>query len=209
MKRELARRLESVADFEDPSAPLEQYQTPAELAASVVHLASLHDDLAGRIVVDLGAGTGMLALGAAHATPARVLGIEIDGGAVRRARRNERSIDAPMPVDWIRGDATNPPVAIENATVVMNPPFGAQDGRRHADRRFLAAAASIASVSYSIHNEGSRPFVDSFAADNGGEVTHAYAAEFEVPHRFSFHQDQSRTLQTEVFRIVWKAASPD
>jgi putative methylase len=203
MKRELARRLESVSDFADPSVDLEQYRTPTELAATVVHLASLHDDLAGRTVVDLGSGTGMLALGAAHAGPDRVVGIEIDDGAIRQARENEREMDPPTAVDWIRADATRLPLSIDDATVLMNPPFGAQDGQRNADRQFLSAAVSIAAVTYSIHNAGSQSFVESFAADNGGEVTHAYEAAFDIPRQFTFHRDATRTVQTEVFRIDW------
>lgn len=209
MKRELARRLESVSDFADPSADLEQYQTPTELAATIVHLASLHGDLAGRTVVDLGSGTGMLALGAAHASPDRVVGVELDSGAIRQARENERVTNPPVSVDWIRGDATEPPLSVDDATVLMNPPFGAQNGQRHADRRFLSAAVSIGAVTYSIHNEGSRSFVESFAEDNGGDVTHAYEAAFDIPRQFSFHRDATRTVRTEVFRIDWNGERTD
>ncbi len=106
-------------------------------------------------------------------------------------------------VDWVRGDATRPPLCLDGATVLMNPPFGAQDGNEHADRDFLAAAADLARVSYSVHNAGSREFVESFAADNGGEVTHAFAAEFDLPRQFAHHTDASRTLDAEVFRVVW------
>jgi putative methylase len=85
----------------------------------------------------------------------------------------------------------------------MNPPFGAQSGNEHADRRFLRTAAEIAGVSYSLHNEGSREFVESFAADNGGEVTHAFAAEFDLPGQFEFHDQDSRTITAELYRIEW------
>jgi putative methylase len=85
----------------------------------------------------------------------------------------------------------------------MNPPFGAQAGNEHADREFLATASDVADVSYSIHNEGSREFVESFAADNGGEVTHAFAAEFELPRQFEFHEQAEHVVESEVFRIAW------
>jgi putative methylase len=88
-------------------------------------------------------------------------------------------------------------------TVLMNPPFGAQTGNEHADRAFLATAADLASVSYSIHNEGSVEFVESFAADNGGTVTDAFAAELDLPQTYEFHTDQSRAIDVEVFRIDW------
>jgi putative methylase len=202
VKRALARRLAAVEDFRDPDPALEQYPTPAELAAHLVALADLHDDLTGRTVADLGAGTGMLALAAATLAPERVLAVDCDADALRVARENEARVAPDTAVDWLRGDATRPPLAGVD-TVVMNPPFGAQRGNEHADRAFLAAAADLASVSYSVHNAGSREFVESFAGDNGGEVTHAFAAEFPVDAQFAFHTSDREALDVEVFRIGW------
>ncbi|MFB6072396.1 MAG: METTL5 family protein [Halobacterium sp.] len=203
MKRALERRLADAEGFRDPSAALEQYPTPADLAAHLVHLADLQGDLAERAVADLGAGTGMLALGAATREPARVLAVERDPAALAVACENESLVDPGVSVDWLLGDATRPPLAAVD-TVLMNPPFGAQRGSEHADRRFLAAASDLAAVSYSIHNAGSREFVESFAADEGGDVTHAFAAEFDVEKQFAFHTSERETLSVEVFRIDWQ-----
>jgi putative methylase len=203
-KRSLATKLGVVAGFERPDVALEQYPTPPELAAHVVHLADLHGDIDARTVIDLGAGTGMLALAAALRGPARVVGLELDGDALATARANERRVAASAPVHWVRGDATRPPLDVtEPATVVMNPPFGARDGNRNADRKFLAVAGDLADVSYSVHNAGSREFAEAFAADEGGEVTHAFAAEFRVEAQFDHHTDEARDIDTEVYRIEW------
>ena len=40
-RRRLAQELAVVAGFEDPKAPLEQYHTPPDLAAHIVHVADL------------------------------------------------------------------------------------------------------------------------------------------------------------------------
>jgi putative methylase len=202
VKRALEQRLAAVEGFRTPSASLEQYPTPADIAANLLHLADLNGDLAGRVVADLGAGTGMLALGAATRNPERVLAVECDPEAVTVARENEREFGPDVSVDWLQGDATRPPLTAVD-TVVMNPPFGAQRGNRHADRAFLAVASELAAVSYSIHNAGSREFVESFAADEGGEVTHAFAAAFDVDRQFDFHTSGSETLDVEVFRVEW------
>lgn len=203
-KQALETRLAVVAGFEDPHASLEQYPTPPGLAAHVVHLADLHDDIEGRTVVDLGAGTGMLCLAAALRGPARVVGVELDANALAIAQENRRRVGAATPVHWIRGDATTPPLDVsEPVTVVMNPPFGAQTGQRHADREFLSAAADLADVSYSIHNSGSQEFVESFASDNAGDVTHAFAAEFEMQRQFDHHTESTTDVDVEVYRIDW------
>jgi len=202
-RRRLAQELAVVAGFEDPRAPLEQYHTPPDLAAHIVHVADLRGDIEDRTVLDLGCGTGMLALGAALRGPELVVGLDIDPAPLSTARENERRVGAMTDVSWVRGDATAAPFAVEGATVLMNPPFGAQSGNEGADRAFLATAADLASVSYSVHNAGSEAFVESFAADNGGDVTDAFAAEFDLPRQFDHHEADARTIDTEVYRIEW------
>lgn len=203
-RRTLERRLEAVEGFREPRADLEQYPTPADLTAHLVHLAALRGDLGDRTVVDLGAGTGRLALGAALGGAARVVGVERDPDALAIARGNERRLAAPAGVDWVLGDATRPPVCPDDGTtVLMNPPFGAQRGNEHADRAFLDAAARLGTVSYSIHNEGSRGFVEAFAGDRGGRVTDAFAATLTVDRQFPFHAAERADLPAEAFRIEW------
>jgi putative methylase len=203
-KRALARKLGTVRGFENPQAAREQYQTPSELAAHLVHTAGLHGDIEGRSVVDLGCGTGILALGAALAGADKVVGLDIDPAALTTAAANEAKIQPSCPVAWVLGDATRPPLCPPgDVTVLMNPPFGAQTGNEHADRAFLDTAAGIAAVSYSIHNAGSKSFVESFVADNGGAVTHAFEAAFDLPATFEFHSEATRTIDTELFRVEW------
>lgn len=203
MKRALEQRLAAVSGFDDPDPGLEQYPTPAGLAAHLVHLADLQGDLAGRTVLDLGAGTGVLALAAATRDPERVLAVERDPAALAVGRENEARVEPGVGVDWLLADATRPPLRSAADTVVMNPPFGAQRGNEHADRAFLETASGVASVSYSVHNAGSKSFVESFAADRGGAVTHAFAAEFAVDAQFDFHTSDRAVLDVEVFRIEW------
>lgn len=207
-RRTLARVLEALADFSDPDPTLEQYLTPPDIAAHICHQARMQTDLEGW-VVDLGTGTGMLAIAASLSGARRVLGIDVDADALELARRNAARIDeagAHGPLEWVRGDVTRPPVAAPgdaDVTVLSNPPFGAQRDNRHADRAFLETVRSIATVSYTIHNEGSQAFVESFAADAGADVTHAFRAEFPIANRFDFHTEREATLEAEVFRVEW------
>jgi len=204
-RRRLAQELAVVAGFEDPQAPLEQYHTPPDLAAHIVHVADLQGDVEDRTVVDLGCGTGMLALGAALRGPERVVGVDVDPAPLSTARENEGRVGAMTDVSWVRADATRAPLWPDApVTVLMNPPFGAQSGNEGADRAFLETAVDVADVSYAVHNAGSESFVESFAADNGGEVTHAFAAELDLPRQFEHHDEESKTIDTEVFRIEWR-----
>ena len=200
-KRALERRLSAVEGFEEPCVDLEQYQTPARLAADLVHLADLHGDLDGT-VVDLGAGTGILALGAACRSPTHVVGLDRDPASIRISRQNERTVAPPVDVSWLVADAASAPLCLDDATVLMNPPFGAQAASA-GDRPFLSTASRIAAVSYSIHNAGSRAFVEAFAGDAGGRVTHAFGAEIVLDRQFPFHDADEEAIDVEVFRVEW------
>lgn len=204
-KSALAQQLGVVAGFDNPDVDLEQYTTPTELAATIIHEADLRGDIDGRTVIDLGAGTGMLALAAALRSPTLTVGVELDRDALATALENEGRVGTSATVEWLQGDAGNPPIATDpsRTTVVMNPPFGAQEGSRGADKPFLDAARSLGSVSYSVHNAGSRDFIEAYADDHDGEVTHAFAAEFDIDHQFDHHTEAHTGIDTEVYRIEW------
>ncbi len=203
LKNQLEAELQAVSDFQEPKRHLEQYRTPASVAAHLVSLADLQGDIDNRTVIDLGSGTGMLALGAALRGPSQVVGLEIDDAALTRAVENEQALFAEPEISWVKGDATRLPIDLEGSTVVANPPFGAHSDNRHADRDFLETVASGAAVSYTIHNEGSREFLEAFTMDNGGRITHAYGVEFFVPRQFRHHENDRHEIQAELYRVVW------
>ncbi|HPA98516.1 MAG TPA: 50S ribosomal protein L11 methyltransferase, partial [Methanothrix sp.] len=72
-KKQLEMILERLEGFGRPSFQREQYATPATVAAEMLFLAAMHDDL--ETVCDLGCGTGILAIGAAL-LGARAVGVE-------------------------------------------------------------------------------------------------------------------------------------
>jgi putative methylase len=145
-KTGLAQQLGVVAGFDDPRVDLEQYRTPPDLAAHLVHTADLNGDIEGRTVVDLGTGTGMLALAAGLRGPTSVVGVDVDPVPLATARENEGRVAAATGVEWVLGDATQLPLDPEGpTTVVMNPPFGAQASNEHADAAVERNARSGAS----------------------------------------------------------------
>lgn len=200
-RRQLEVTLEQIHPFNEPNIDLEQYVTPPPVAASLVHEADLRGDLEGT-VIDLGTGTGMLAIAAALRSPHRVVGLDIDAGALAVASINRDRL--AVEVDFVRAAIETVPVSPPSpTTVLMNPPFGAQRQHRGADRPFLAAASDLAHISYSIHNVESRAFVEGFAADNGGRLTDTYALELDVPAQFAFHDQAVGTIDAEAYRIEW------
>eukprot|EP00934_Nitzschia_sp_Nitz4_P005543 Nitzschia sp. Nitz4//scaffold123_size70294//374//1204//NITZ4_005915-RA/size70294-processed-gene-0.0-mRNA-1//1//CDS//3329534446//5533//frame0 len=89
-------------EFPDPKVELEQYPTSSHLAASVIQLAVDHGDLGeGRICLDLGCGTGMLAVGAAFVCD-QVLAVDCDPDALEVAQMNVESIELEDTMQWIQ-----------------------------------------------------------------------------------------------------------
>jgi release factor glutamine methyltransferase len=92
--------------------------------------------LAEPLVVDLGAGSGALALSIAHEHPgARVVAVERDPGAIEWTRHNAdaRAAAGDRPVEVLAGDMTDPELLRELDgrvdLVVSNPPYVPDDAR--------------------------------------------------------------------------------
>ena len=195
MKRsELIRILDRLESFPHPDPAEEQVRTPAENAAELLGEAKARDDLAGRIVADLGAGTGTLAVGAALLGATRVIAVERDPGALRVAEENARTLG--VEVEWREEsvDRFREPVD----TVVMNPPFGAQ--RRGADTSFWATAFTVASRAvYAFSLSQSRTFIERRAVASGARIESCRAVPWVLPHTFAHHRERRRRLPVDLW----------
>ncbi|MHC1575933.1 MAG: METTL5 family protein [Methanosarcinaceae archaeon] len=191
-QRKLEMLLEDVAVFEKPTPMLEQYPTPAVLAAEILHFAFMEGDLRDT-VYDLGCGTGILAIGARLLGAERVVGYDCDPGAIKIARKNAEKycVDVEFvceDVEQIQGHAH---------TVVMNPPFGAQS--KGNDRPFLLKALEVSDKIYSIHNKGSHNFIENFICP--AIITEWYTTGFPIKRTFKFHKKDVEQINIEIYRI--------
>lgn len=191
-QRKLEILLEQLQVFESPSSELEQYSTPAPIAARLLNVAFLHGDIAGVRVVDLGCGTGILAIGAAL-LGGIATGIDSDVRALAIARRNAKALN--VEVAWRATSIENFEGSYD--TVIMNPPFGAQ--RRSSDRPFLLKAVSLGSVVYLLHNAVVDGFVRRFLKPH--RVTDAIPVALPIAHTFKFHKDEVRYIDAIIYRI--------
>ncbi|MBI4393385.1 MAG: methyltransferase [Euryarchaeota archaeon] len=194
-KRELEIVLSRVPPHPKPNPRLEQYQTPSPVAAALLYNALALGDLAGKRVIDLGCGTGILAIGASLCGAATVRGIDADEGSIEVARECAKRLSADVVFDVSKvGDVTG-----SYDTVIQNPPFGAQN--RHADRPFLEKAIAIAPVVYSFHLKTTEAFVESYAADLAADFTHKWDYDFALRHQFVFHEKAVEHVKVVLFRF--------
>lgn len=96
----------------------------------------------GARVVDVGAGSGAIAVTLALESRARVVGVDVSSGALQVARKNAASLSAP--VLFLQGDLLN---ALGTATmdaIVSNPPYVAESARDGLQREVRDFEPSIA-----------------------------------------------------------------
>lgn len=181
-------------DFYQPKPELEQYSTPVDIVAEMIKLANAQGDLSGK-VVDLGCGTGRLAIGAAL-LGAEVTGYEIDDDALELAKSYSKKND--LEIEWIN-------LAIENInkkydTVLMNPPFGSQ--RPGADRAFLKKSLEIGTKIWTIHMAETKDFVKEFVEKNNGEILSAYEFDFPIKNSMPFHTKDVSNQKAILYHIA-------
>lgn len=194
-KRDLERTLERLAPVPRPRTDIEQYPTPAGIAAEVAYIALGRGDLEGRTVLDAGCGNGILAIAAALCGAAHVTAVDLDPEAIDVARRNART--AGVEVEWHVADIRAVGSSVE--TVLMNPPFGSQ--RRHADLPFLDRALDLGQVVYSFHNAKTARFILRRIEVRGGTVTDRIEYSFPIARTFPFHRDEERRVPVVLVRV--------
>ncbi len=211
MRKRLVRKLDlemllaQIEPHPSPRPSLEQYTIPADVAATMLYVAAYtYNDIIDKTVLDLGCGTGRLALGAALLGSKQVVGVDIDKTAIRMTFENSVKIKLKNKVQCIAADID----AVHGRfdTVLQNPPFGVQ--KRKADRKFLEKALEVGNNIYSLHKgldkdksfikklkaSGSNlvpvpplPFLRRVIERHGGKIKVAYAMLMMIPHIFHFH----------------------
>ncbi|RLF12140.1 MAG: RNA methyltransferase [Thermoprotei archaeon] len=196
--RKLAMILDTLAPHPAPSPFLEQYTIGGEEAARLLWI--VKGDLEEKVVVDLGCGSGRLAIGAAILGASFVVGVDVDRAALQTAHRNAEKAGVGRLVSWVC--ASVPRVEMKADVVVQNPPFGVQ--RRGADRAFVECALKIAPTVYSLHKrvEGSRRFITKLVESLGGYATILATFKLRLPPLFEFHVEKARMVEVDLYRFT-------
>ncbi len=199
-KKELEILLQEVPIYEYPNPYIEQYMTPANIAADIIFIAFGFGDIQDKKVIDLGCGTGIFSYGAKLANAIEVIGIDIDEKVIEIAKDFVKKKN--VEINYIAQNIKD----VDNKcdTIMMNPPFGAQKSNRWADRDFIEKAFEISKVIYSLHLSKTVEFIEKMVLSLGGEITYMKNYIFPIKHTYFFHTKKSQDCEVTLLRILTK-----
>ena len=202
-KKELEILLQKVKYPQLPKVYLEQYTTPANLAAEILNLAFLSNDIKNKVIFDFGCGSGRLAIGASLLGAKLVVGVDRDVKMVKLAKSNVKFLESilrkKMKVFFVCSDIEN--FFGKCDTVIQNPPFGIK--KEHADLIFLKKALECGKKVYSLHrgHEKTRNFLRKFIEKEGGKIKQIISMEFLLPWLFNFHKKPKIRYEVDLYVI--------
>lgn len=193
-----------VEGFQSPRVELEQYPTPAHLAASIIYSASeVHDDIRGCHVIDLGCGPGVLAIGAALMGATCVTGIDLDRSSLQVAHRNAEALGVADSIEFVQADVVELSSTRHAAladTVILNPPFGTK--RKGADIAFLQVAVAHCRGSvYSLHKSSTRKYIRRITESWCTDADVVAELRFDIPSMYAFHKKGNVDVDVDLWRI--------
>lgn len=202
-KSKLAVLLSQLKGFEKPRILLEQYQTDAEIAAEISWFAFYRREIEGKIIADLGCGTGLLGLSTLILGAKKVFFVDVDRDALDIAQENLAFVEEKLGISlkrkavFVKKDVKDFDEKVD--LVIQNPPFGIK--MRHADRIFLETAFKIAPIVYSFHKIESKGFIAKFSDDKSFKITHFWSFDFPLKMTMKYHRKRIHRIKVGCWRL--------
>lgn len=197
-RKRLALLLSQVKPNPKPKLKWESYMLDAESAASIAYIAGQLNDIHEKKVIDLGCGSGILAIAASLLGAEWVVGVDIDKDAIEAAVKNSFRLNAD--VDFIIGDIDCIIGCFD--TTLMNPPFGSW--HKGTDIKFLRKALEISNVVYSLHKHSLlvRKFLNRQIPQLGGKIDRIQEINIMISKTYKFHRKKIYPVKADLYRII-------
>ena len=193
MKKQLEIELSKIIDdFKEPKIKFEQYMTPPEIAAFMIHYAWMKGEIENKKIIDIGAGTGMLGIGAAF-LGGNVTMIEIDKDAYEILKNNVAKTDHEIKL--INKNIFDFDFDEEYDTALINPPFGIKS--KNKDMDFIVKASKISKHIFSIHDgsESNINNIKSLFEKNNLEIIESLMMDFSLKSTYPWHEEKNKILK--------------
>ena len=186
--------------FQDPSFELEQYATPARIAAEWIWSMALKSEVAGKIILDAACGPGILGIGLLLLGAKKIYFLDKDPKIMQICIDNYNQLKKEYEIgqaEFVIGDVSLFDQDVD--LVVQNPPFGTKE--KHIDKLFLEKAFSITTIVYSMHKYSTKKFVEAISQDYNFKITDLWRFEFPIKATFKFHQKPVKNVDVGLWRM--------
>uniref|UniRef100_A0AC35F824 Methyltransferase small domain-containing protein n=1 Tax=Panagrolaimus sp. PS1159 TaxID=55785 RepID=A0AC35F824_9BILA len=207
-EKHVRMELSRIQDFINPKADREQYMTSIEVAIQWLNLVNTEIGIEGKIVADLGCGTGMLSCGLLVFGAKQVYGFEVDSDALEQATESidDEDLFIPVNVDVEKIDIEKYP---KFDIVLSNPPFGTKENP-HIDFAFIDKGCKLLApggVLYTLHKTSC---VDAVIKKGISQIQRVSASKdakikWELLNTYRHHKKKS--VDIDVTLVSWHISS--
>lgn len=194
----LAIVLSKLKGFSDPKIRSEQYMTDSEVASTILWDAYMKGDIEGKIIADLGSGTGILGIGAMILGAKKVYFVESESSAMEIAKSNLDMVESESSAEFMLIDVREFDKKVD--VIVMNPPFGTKN--EHSDKIFLEKAFETGDVIYSLHKSETKEFIERFSDKNNFKITQVMDFSYPLKATMEFHRKKIEKINVSCFRFI-------
>ena len=197
-KSSLAIELSKLKVFDQANVSLEQYPTDSEIAATILWQAKMNNDIEDKIIADLGAGTGILGIGALLLGADYVYFVEKDEKAIEILKENLNNLNIEDNFKIINSEIQEFNKKVD--LVIQNPPFGTKE--KHADKLFLEKAFEITSKIYSFHKTSTKVFIEKISKDHNFKIKEQINFKFPLKATQKFHKKRIENIDVSCFKLI-------
>tara|TARA_Y100000768_G_scaffold251801_1_gene191298 strand:- start:26 stop:679 length:654 start_codon:yes stop_codon:yes gene_type:complete len=200
--KHLAINLSKLTPHPCENVGLEQYATEGDLASYWMLAVDELDGFEQSSVVDMGAGNGILGIGALLLGADRVVFVETDPAALAVIESNLASLGNGMQA---RAEVLSATVGLDEVPlddvdiIVMNPPWGVQ--REKADRVFLEAAFDSKATSIHVLHSDKATHLEPLAKEHGWDAETVLRTEFRLPPTYAHHAQRKGKTDVKCWRF--------
>lgn len=194
----LTKLLQELHVFKVADAQLEQYPTPPAVAAEV--LIQHKEHIVNKEILDIGAGTGILGIGALLLGAKKVTFIEKDAEAVKVLEKNLRYVNEEYEVGEYH--VIHAPLNLTDKhadTAIMNPPFGTREA--HTDTAFLDYACTHTDIIISMHKTSTKEHIHGHIKHLHKKILAERDIHFTLKNTMGHHQKPKEHIEVTVFTI--------
>ena len=179
---------------------LEQYTTSGDIAASwLAQIAAFGDLSTDSSIADLGAGNGILGIGAALMGVSQVVLVEVDEQACSVAFQSIEQAGVSDYVEIFRKTVDDSLDLSGADLIISNPPWGTQKPK--SDRPFLDAIIRSNTIAHLMHS-AEATHIETIFESAGWEVERYWETDFALPAAYSHHYSRQGKTRVGFWRLL-------